>query len=45
MECIDDILTVIEEIKASESIKQYLDPTRNYKSLQLAMANGPFLVP
>ena len=23
-------------------IKQYLDPTRNDKSLQLAMANGPF---
>jgi hypothetical protein len=23
-------------------IKQYLDPARNDKSLQLAMANGPF---
>ena len=42
MECVDDILTIIEEIKAPESIKQYLDPTRNDKSLQLTLANGPF---
>jgi hypothetical protein len=42
VEYIDDILFVIEEIKAPMLIKQYLDPTRNDKSLQLAMANGPF---
>ena len=42
VEYVDDILSVIEEIKAPELIKQYLDPTRNDKSLQLAMANGPF---
>jgi hypothetical protein len=42
VEYVDDILTIIEEINAPELIKQYLDPTRNYKSLQLAMANGPF---
>jgi hypothetical protein len=42
VECVDNILTVIEEIKAPELIKQYLDPTRNDKSLQLALANGPF---
>jgi hypothetical protein len=42
VEYVNDILTVIEEIKAPELIKQYLDPTRNDKSLQLAMANGPF---
>ncbi len=39
---INNILTVIEEIKAPESFKQYLDRTRNNKSLQLAMANGTF---
>jgi hypothetical protein len=39
---IDDILTIMDEIKAPKLIKQYLDPTRNDKSLQLAMANGPF---
>ena len=42
VEYVKDILSVIEEIKAPELIKQYLDPTRNAKSLQLAMANGPF---
>jgi hypothetical protein len=42
LEYIDNILTVIDEIKAPELIKRYLDPTRNDKSLQLAMANGPF---
>ncbi len=42
VECVDDILTVIEEIKAPELMKQYLIPTRNDKSLQLALANGPF---
>ena len=38
---VDNILTVIDEIKAPELIKQFFDPTRNDKSLQLAMANGP----
>jgi hypothetical protein len=42
VEYVNNILTVIKEIKAPESIKWYLDPTRNGKSLQLAMANGPF---
>jgi hypothetical protein len=42
MECVDNILTTIKEIEAPEPIKQYLDPTRNDKSLQLALANGPF---
>ena len=39
---VDNILTVIDEIKTPKLIKQYLDPTRNDKSLQLAMANRPF---
>jgi hypothetical protein len=38
---IDDILTIMEEIKEPKKIKQYLDPAKNDKSLQLAMANGP----
>jgi hypothetical protein len=42
VECVNDILTVIEEIKEPDKIKRYLDPTRNDKSLQLALANGPF---
>ncbi len=42
IECVDDIFTVIEEIKEPDMIKQYLDPTRNDKTLQLALANGPF---
>jgi hypothetical protein len=42
VECVDNIFTVIKEIKAPDLIKQYLDPTRNDKSLQLALANGPF---
>jgi hypothetical protein len=42
VDCVNDILTVIEEIKVPELIKRYLDPTRNDKSLQLALANGPF---
>jgi hypothetical protein len=39
---IDDILTIMDEIKEPEKIKQYLNPTRDDKSLQLATANGPF---
>ena len=42
VEYVDDILTVVDEIKAPKLIKQYLDPTRNNKPLQLTMANGPF---
>jgi hypothetical protein len=42
MSYVDDILTVMDEIKAPEMIKRYLDPARNDKSLQLAMTNGPF---
>ncbi len=42
VEKLDNILSVIEEIKPSESIKKYLDPTRNAKSLPLATANSPF---
>ena len=37
---VDNILTVMNEIKAPKMIKQYLDPARNDKSLQLALANG-----
>ena len=33
IEYVNNILTIIEEIKVPELIKQYLDPTRNYKSL------------
>jgi hypothetical protein len=33
---LDDILSIMEEIKTPESIKKYLDPTRDAKSLPLA---------
>jgi hypothetical protein len=39
---LDNILSVMEEIKTPESIKKYLDPTRDAKSLPLATSNGPF---
>ena len=39
---IDDIISAIDEIEEPKKIKQYLNPTRDVKSLQLAMANGPF---
>ncbi len=39
---LDDILSVMEEIKTSESIKKYFDPNRDAKSLPLATWNGPF---
>jgi hypothetical protein len=42
VECVDNILTIIEEIKEPDKIKRYLDPTRNDKSLQLTLANCPF---
>jgi hypothetical protein len=38
----DDILSVMEEIKSPESIKKYLHPTQDAKSLPLATMNGPF---
>jgi hypothetical protein len=39
---LDDILSVMEEIKTLKSIKKYFDPNRNAKSLPLAGSNGPF---
>jgi hypothetical protein len=39
---LDSILSVMEEIKTPESIKKYLDPTWDAKSLPLATSNGPF---
>ncbi len=39
---LDDILSVMEEIKSPESIKKYLHPTWDAKSLPLATSNGPF---
>ncbi len=37
---LDNILSVIEEIRTPESIKKYLHPTWDAKSLSLAMSNG-----
>ncbi len=42
VEKLDDILSVMEEIKTPESIKKYFDPNRDAKSLPLATSNGPF---
>jgi hypothetical protein len=39
---LDDILSVMEEIKTPESIKKYFDLNRDAKSLSLATSNGPF---
>ncbi len=39
---LDNILSVMEEIRTPESIKKYLDPTRDAKSLPLATSNNPF---
>jgi hypothetical protein len=39
---LDNILSFMEEIRSFESIKKYLDSTRDAKSLPLAMLNGPF---
>ncbi len=39
---LDDIFSVMEEIRTHESIRKYLDPTRDVKSLPLATSNGPF---
>ncbi len=38
---LDDILSVMEEIKTPESIKKYLDPNWDAKSLPLATSNDP----
>jgi hypothetical protein len=39
---LDNILSVMEEIKTPESIKKYFDPNQDAKSLPLATSNGPF---
>ncbi len=39
---LDNILSVMEEIKTPESIKKYFDPNRDAKSLSIATSNGPF---
>jgi hypothetical protein len=39
---LDNILSVMEEIKTLESIKKHFDPNRDAKSLPLATSNGPF---
>ncbi len=39
---LDNILSVMEEIKILESIKKHFDPNRDAKSLPLATSNGPF---
>jgi hypothetical protein len=39
---LDNILSVMEEIKTPKSIKKYLNPTWDAKSLPLATSNGPF---
>ncbi len=39
---LDDILSVMEEIKTPESIKKHLNPNRDAKSLPLATSNCSF---
>jgi hypothetical protein len=39
---LDNILSVMEEIKTLESIKKHFDPNWDAKSLPLATSNGPF---
>jgi hypothetical protein len=39
---LDNILSLMEEIKTLESIKKYFDPNLDAKSLPLATSNGPF---
>ncbi len=39
---LDDILSIMEEIKTLESIKKHFDPNWYAKSLPLATSNGPF---
>jgi hypothetical protein len=42
VEKLDNILSVMEEIKTPESIKKYFDPNQDVQSLPLATSNGPF---
>ncbi len=42
VEKLDNILSVMEEIKTPESIKKHFEPNRDAKSLPLATSNGPF---
>jgi hypothetical protein len=42
VEKLDNILNVMEEIRTPESIKKYLNLTRDAKSLPLATSNVPF---
>jgi hypothetical protein len=39
---LNNILSVMEEIKTPESIKKHFDPNRDDKSPPLATSNGPF---
>jgi hypothetical protein len=39
---LDNILSVMEEIKTPESIKKHFDPKQDAKSLPLATSNSPF---
>jgi hypothetical protein len=39
---LDNILSIMEEIKTPESIKKHFDPNQDAKSLPLATSNGPF---
>jgi hypothetical protein len=39
---LDNILSVMEEIKTPESIKKHFNPNRDAKSLPLATSNSPF---
>ncbi len=42
VEKLDDILSVMEEIKTPEFIKKHFNPNRDAKPLPLATSNGPF---
>jgi hypothetical protein len=42
IEKLDNILSVMEEIKTPESIRKHINPNRDAKSLPLATSNGPF---
>jgi hypothetical protein len=42
IEKLDNILSVMEEIKTPESIKKHLDPNQDAESLPLATSNSPF---
>jgi hypothetical protein len=39
---LNNILSVMEEIKTPESIKKHFEPNQDAKSLPLATSNGPF---